>query len=172
MRLLAHANFSRSCGNNVRIEAICKHFLVYLIWSYLFFGSGVIVLIEYRTFIWSNLAWVYRRLTSQHFLASTLSMLGFLGDRCRARKLIFTVSTAVVFLTTLAPLLPLVVSFPTCFANESDARETNINQVNNHYINIYKGFPIRPVTCRLTDNQIISYFQAPNYILSCHHQYK
>ena len=44
----------------------------------------------------------------------------------------FTSSTAVVFLTTLAPLLPLVVSFPTCFADESDARETSINQASHH----------------------------------------
>ena len=39
----------------------------------------------------------------------------------------FKVLTAVLFLITLSPLLPLVVSLPTCFVNQT---ETSINQAN------------------------------------------
>ena len=46
-------------------------------------------------------------------------LLGFLVDRFRARKLVFAVLTAVLFVTALAPLMPLVVSLPTCFVTQS-----------------------------------------------------
>ena len=77
-------------------------------------------------------------------LLLSLPMWGFLGDRCRARKLIFTVSTAVVFLTTLAPVLPLVVYFPTCLANESDAHESSINQASHHSQEYLEGISNTP----------------------------
>ena len=98
-------------------------------WSYLFFGSGLIVFIEYFNLYVKQLGLSPSQIGFTSLfgvLYLSLPLVGFLGDRFRARKLIFTVSTAVVFLTTLAPLLPLVVSLPTCFLNESG--EPPINQ--------------------------------------------
>ena len=54
-------------------------------------------------------------------LQLTAPLFAFLGDRFRAKKLIFTAMTAVRF----GPLLPLVVSLPTCFVNKN---ESSINQ--------------------------------------------
>ena len=47
-------------------------------------------------------------------------------------------------LTTLAPLLPLVVSFPTYFVNESDTRETMINQASHHSQEYLEGISNPP----------------------------
>ena len=98
-------------------------------WSYLFFGSGLIVFIEYFNLYVKQLGLSPSQIGFTSLfgvLYLSLPLVGFLGDRFRARKLIFTVSTAVGFLTTLAPLLPLVVSLPTCFLDESG--EPPINQ--------------------------------------------
>ena len=54
-------------------------------------------------------------------LQLTLPLFGFFGDRFRARKLILNVLLLVIFITTLVPLLPLVVSLPTCFEKPSES---------------------------------------------------
>ena len=96
-------------------------------WNY-FFTSGVIVFVEYFNIYMKQLGF-----SSFHIGFTTLfgalqplePLFGFLGDRFRWRNLIFKVLTPVLLLITLTPLLPLVVSFPTCFVNQS---ETSINQ--------------------------------------------
>ena len=96
-------------------------------WNY-FFISGIIVFVEYFNLYMKQLGF-----SSFHIDFTTLlgalrplePLFGFLGDRFRARKLIFKVLTPVLFLIILALLLPLVVSLPTCFVNQS---ETSINQ--------------------------------------------
>ena len=101
-------------------------------WNWLFFGSGKIIFTEYCNLYMkqlglNSLQTGFTTLFGVMYLL--LPLLGFLGDKFRARKLIFTAMTPVLFLTTLAPLLPLVVSFPTCFAEKS---ESAMNQTGHH----------------------------------------
>ena len=93
-------------------------------WSFLFTVSGVIVFGEY-----CNLYAIQLGLSpSQIGFASLFGVQNlfvplflFLGDRFRARKLILTVLLLFLFLTNLAPLLPLAVSLPTCFVTTSES---------------------------------------------------
>ena len=116
-------------------------------WCYLFFGTGIILLIEYRNIYMKQLV-----LSLPKIGFTTLFGVFYYHYQCGAflatdveqRKLIFTVSTAVVFLTTLAPVLPLVVYFPTCLANESDAHESSINQASHHSQEYLEGISNTP----------------------------
>ena len=66
-------------------------------------------------------------------LQLTLPLFGFLGDRFRARRLILTVLLLVIFITTLVPLLPLVVSLPTCFDKPSESSVNGTNLIEAQY---------------------------------------
>ena len=66
-------------------------------------------------------------------LQLTLPLFGFLGDRFRARKLILIVLLLVIFITTLVPLLPLVVSLPTCFDKPSESSVNGTNLIEAQY---------------------------------------
>ena len=54
-------------------------------------------------------------------LQLTVPLFGFLGDRFRARKYILIVLLLASFIATLVPLLPVVVSLPTCFEKPSES---------------------------------------------------
>ena len=97
-------------------------------WSFLFFLAGEIVFIEYFNLYMKQLGLSTSQIgftTLFGLLQLSAPMCAFLGDRFRARKLIFAATTAVLFLTTLGPLLPIVVSLPTCFGKKN---ESSINQ--------------------------------------------
>ena len=101
-------------------------------WNWLFFGSGKIVFTEYCNLYMKQLGLNPSQIgftTLFGVMHLFLPLLGLLGDRFRARKLIFTAMTPVLFLTSLAPLFPLVVSLPTCFAKKS---ESAMNQTGHH----------------------------------------
>ena len=85
-------------------------------WSLLFLGGGLIVFVEYFHLYMQQLGLSLAQISCTSFMGIqhlSLPLLGFLVDRFRARKLVFAVLTAVLFVTALAPLMPLVVSLPT-----------------------------------------------------------
>ena len=136
---ISYGNYWKEFHSHFSVERRCKdcHLIanmaffsikcLALKWNY-FFTSGVIVFIEYFNLYMKQLGF-----SPFHIGFTTLfgalqplePLFGFLGDRFRWRNLIFKVLTPVLLLITLTPLLPLVVSFPTCFVNQS---ETSINQ--------------------------------------------
>ena len=136
---ISYGNYWKEFDSHFSVERRCKdwHLIanmalfsirsLALKWNY-FFISGIIVFVEYFNLYMKQLGF-----SSFHIGFTTLfgalqplePLFGFLGDRFRARKLIFKVLTPLLFLIILAPLLPLVVSLPTCFVNQS---ETSINQ--------------------------------------------
>ena len=133
-------------------------------WSFLFFLAGEIVFIEYFNLYMKQLGLSTSQIgftTLFGLLQLSAPMCAFLGDRFRARKLIFAATTAVLFLTTLGPLLPIVVSLPTCFGkkNESSINKLAIFQ----RIIIYKALSTRPVACLLMDQEVHSFFQATKH---------
>ena len=93
-------------------------------WSWFFLGSGVIVSHEYLALYMEQLRLSQTQISWTSFMGViqlTLPLFGFFGDRFRARKLILNVLLLVFFITTLAPLLPLVVSSPTCLQKPSES---------------------------------------------------
>ena len=91
-------------------------------WSWFFLGGGVVVFHEYLALYMQQLGLSLTQISWTSLmgvLQLTLPLFGFLGDRFRARRLILTVLLLVIFITTLVPLLPLVVSLPTCFDKHS-----------------------------------------------------
>ena len=91
-------------------------------WSSLFRGGGLIVFHEYLALYMQQLGFSLTKISWTSLmcvLPLTVPLFGFLGDRFRARKLILTILLLVIFTTTLVPLLPLVVSLPTCFDKHS-----------------------------------------------------
>ena len=100
-------------------------------WSSFFLGAGLMVFHEYLALYMQQLGLSLIQISCTSLmgvLQLTVPLFGFLGDRFRARKLILTVLLLVIFITTLVPLLPLVVSLPTCFdkPNESSVNGTNL----------------------------------------------
>ena len=92
-------------------------------WSWFFLGGGLILFHEYLTLYMQQLDLSLTQISWTSLMGAlqlTMPLFGFLGDRFRARKLIVTVLLLVVFIITLVPLLPLVVSLPTCFEKPSD----------------------------------------------------
>ena len=93
-------------------------------WSWFFLGAGLQVFHEYLALYMQQLGLSLTQISWTSLmgvLQLTMPLFGFLGDRFRARKLILSVLLLVVFITTLVPLLPLVVSFPTCFEKPSES---------------------------------------------------
>ena len=74
------------------------------------------------------------RVLSSLYQHLSLPLLGFLVDRFRARKLVFAVLTAVLFVTALAPLMPLVVSLPTCFVTQSGSAMNQTSHQSKEYL--------------------------------------
>ena len=66
-------------------------------------------------------------------LQLSVPLFGFLGDRFRARKLIITVLLLVIFINTMVPLFPLVVSLPTCFENPSESSMNGTSLIGTEY---------------------------------------
>ena len=77
---------------------------------------------------------LYRPISPYIVLHLTVPLVGFLGDRFRARKLILCVMLLVLFISTLAPLLPLDFSLPTCFAKPSEASADGTRLLATEYI--------------------------------------
>ena len=94
-----------------------------LIWCYLFAVSGIIVFAEYSNLYMSQLGFSPSQIGFASLFGAQdlfLPLFGFLGDRFRARKLILIVLLLLLYLTTIAPLLPLTVSLPTCFVKPGE----------------------------------------------------
>ena len=97
-------------------------------WSWFSLGGGLIVFQEYLALYMQQfgLSLVQISCTSlMDVLQLTVPLFGFLGDRFRARKLMLIVLLLASFITTLVPLLPLVVSLPTWFEKPNETSECN-----------------------------------------------
>ena len=105
-------------------------------WNVLFL-SGVIVFAEYFNLYMKQLGFNPSQIglmTLFGLFQLLVPLFGLLGDRFRARKLIFAVLTVVLFLVTLAPLLPLVVSFPTCFVKQNESSMNQASHLSKEYL--------------------------------------
>ena len=105
-------------------------------WSWLFIGGGLIVFHEYLALYMQQLGLSLTQISWTSLmgvLQLSMPLLGFLGDRFRARKLIVTVLLLVVFIITLGPLLPLVVSLPTCFEKPSESSKNGTSIIGTEY---------------------------------------
>ncbi|XP_028404627.1 uncharacterized protein LOC114527183 [Dendronephthya gigantea] len=99
-------------------------------WTFFFMMSSAIVYEEYTTLYFNQLglstsAVGLALLFAIPFLP-LVPVLGLLGDKYRARKLIFIISIVVFIILTLAPLLPLFVNFNLCVGKQS--RTLSLNQ--------------------------------------------
>ena len=121
---LAHLMYS---GNNIgcqyNMASISLEALA-LKWSSLFRGGGLQVFHEYLALYMQELGLSLTQISWTSLmgvLQLIVPLFGFLGDRFSVRKLILIVLLLVIFTTTLVPLLPLVVSLPTCFEKHSES---------------------------------------------------
>ena len=106
-------------------------------WSSFFRGGGLIVFDEYLALYMQQLGLSLTQISWTSLmgvLQLTVPLFGFLGDRFRARKLILTVLLLVIFITTLVPLLPLVVSLPTCFDKPSESSVNGTSIIEARYL--------------------------------------
>ena len=106
-------------------------------WSLFFLGSGLVVFNEYSALFMQQLGLSLAQISCTSLMGVlhlTLPLFGFLGDRFRARKLILSVMLLVSFITTLAPLLPLVFSLPTCFEKPSESSANGTRLLATEYI--------------------------------------
>ena len=114
-------------GNNIRRHynmAFLSLESLALKWSWFFLGSGLVVFHEYLALYMHQLGLSLKQISWTSLMGVpllTLPLFGFLSDRFQARKLTLTVLLLVIFITTLVPLLPLVVSLPTCFEKQSES---------------------------------------------------
>ena len=93
-------------------------------WRWFFLDGGLVVFNEYFALYMQQLglSLIQINWTSlMGVLQLSMPLFGCLGDRFRARKLIITVLLLVIFINTMVPLFPLVVSSPTCFENPSES---------------------------------------------------
>ena len=105
-------------------------------WSYLFAVSGVIVFAEYSNLYMSQLGFSPSQIGFASLFGAQdlfLPLFGFLGDRFRARKLILIVLLLLLYLTTIAPLLPLTASLPTCFVKPGESAVNHSSHVSTEY---------------------------------------
>ena len=105
-------------------------------WSWFFLGAGLQVFHEYLALYMQQLGLSLTQISWTSLmgvLQLTMPLFGFLGDRFRARKLIVTVLLLVVFIITLVPLLPLVVSLPTCFEKPSESSMNGTSIIETEY---------------------------------------
>ena len=94
-------------------------------WRLFFLGAGLILFLEYFALYMQQLGLSLTQISWTSLmgvpLQLTVPLFGILADRFRARKLILTVLFLVFFIITVVPVLPLVVSFPTCFQKPSES---------------------------------------------------
>ena len=126
-------------GNSIRRQynmAFVSLESLALQWSWFFLGSGVVVFHEYLALYMQQLGLSLAQISWMSLMGVpqlTLPLFAFLGDRFRARKLILTALLLVFFITTLAPLLPLVVSLPTCFEKPSESSVNGTSLIGTEY---------------------------------------
>ena len=105
-------------------------------WIWFFLGGGLIVFHEYLALYMQQLGLSLVQISCTSLmgvLQLSMPLFGFLNDRFRARKLIVTVLLLVVFIITLVPLLPLVVSLPTCFEKPSESSMNGTSIIETEY---------------------------------------
>ena len=105
-------------------------------WSWFFLGGGVVVFHEYLALYMQQLGLSLTQISWTSLmgvLQLSVPLFGFLGDRFRARKLIITVLLLVIFVNTMVPLFPLVVSLPTCFENPSESSMNGTSLIGTEY---------------------------------------
>ena len=106
-------------------------------WSWFFLAGGLIIFNEYFALYMQQLGLSLTQISWTSLmgvLQLSTPLFGFLGDRFRARKLIITVLVLVFFINTMVPLLPLVVSLPTCFENRSETSMNGTSLIGTEYV--------------------------------------
>ena len=106
-------------------------------WSWFFLAGGLIIFNEYFALYMQQLGLSLTQISWTSLmgvLQLSTPLFGFLGDRFRARKLIITVVLLIIFINTLVPLLPLVVSLPTCFEKPSESSMNGTSLIGTEYV--------------------------------------